>query len=332
LRGFGTESIYLLRCLKSIAHTRFVDDKFRVRRIGFDFVTKTRYIDAQVVGVFVVALAPDFTENLAVRENFSSVPDQEPKKTVLGGAEFHFPAIHSDLASCQVHNQISRLKHNGLLLLRRVTQGNAESRQQFAGIERLGHVIVRPLVQRGDFAGGIVLHGKDKDRRASNAPPTVAITSPTNNASFAAPATIVVVARAEDDGTISLVEFFNGGNKLGEATVSPYTFAWTNVPAGNYTLPARATDNLSAATDSISVLISVTSAPPAVVIQDPGTVGGEFHFSFATQAGFTYFVQSTDSFNPIGWKPVTNFTGSGSVVVVTNTVTSAERFYRVEVK
>jgi len=86
---------------------------------------------------------------------------------------------------------------------------------------------------------------------------------------------------------------------------------------------------LSATTDSIPVLISVTSAPPAVVLQDPGTVGGEFHFSFATRAGFTYFVQSTDSFNPIRWQPVTNFTGSGTMVVVTNTVTSAERFYRV---
>jgi len=66
----------------------------------------------------------------------------------------------------------------------------------------------------------------------TNAPPTVAITSPTNNASFAAPATVVVVAKADDDGTISLVEFFNGGNELGQTTASPYTFTWTNVPAG----------------------------------------------------------------------------------------------------
>jgi hypothetical protein len=165
----------------------------------------------------------------------------------------------------------------------------------------------------------------------TNAPPTVAITSPTNDASFAAPATIVIVAQADDDGTISLVEFFNSGTKLGQTSVSPYTFAWTNVPAGSYTLTARATDNLSATTDSIPVVISVTGAPSSVLLQDPGTVGGEFHFSFAAQDGFTYFVQSTDSFNPINWQPVTNFTGNGTTVVVTNTVTSAERFYRVEV-
>ncbi len=177
-------------------------------------------------------------------------------------------------------------------------------------------------LQAATLSGGLV---------PTNVPPAVAIISPTNNTTFTAPANITIVADPTDtDGTISLVEFFQNSIKLGEATNSPYSFAWTNVTAGNYTLTARATDNLGAATVSSPVSVSVTSnAPPAVVIQNPGAGGGTFHFSFATQSGVTYTVQFTDSFNPVNWQEATNFTGNGTTVTVTNTMTSAERFYRV---
>jgi glucose/arabinose dehydrogenase len=98
---------------------------------------------------------------------------------------------------------------------------------------------------------------------APNAAPTVSITSPLNNASFTAPATIIINANAADsDGTISKVEFFQGATKLGEDLTSPYNFTWSNVAAGSYTLTARATDNASATTTSSAVNITVTTGPP----------------------------------------------------------------------
>ena len=81
--------------------------------------------------------------------------------------------------------------------------------------------------------------------------PTVSITSPANNAVFTAPASITIDATASDsDGTISKVEFFQGTTLLNTDTVAPFSFNWTNVAAGTYSLTAKATDNLNAVTTS----------------------------------------------------------------------------------
>jgi hypothetical protein len=81
--------------------------------------------------------------------------------------------------------------------------------------------------------------------------PAVTLTQPANGATFTAPATVAIAATANDsDGTVAKVEFFNGATKLGEDTTAPYDFTWGAVPAGNYTVTARATDNLGASTTS----------------------------------------------------------------------------------
>ncbi|MCA1628230.1 MAG: fibronectin type III domain-containing protein, partial [Acidobacteria bacterium] len=59
------------------------------------------------------------------------------------------------------------------------------------------------------------------------------------------------------------VEFFQGSAKLGEDTSAPYSYTWSNVAAGNYTLTARATDSGGAATTSSAVDITVSPAPPS---------------------------------------------------------------------
>ena len=94
----------------------------------------------------------------------------------------------------------------------------------------------------------------------TNKPPTVSITSPTNNASFAAPATISIAATAADaDGTITKVDFYRGTTLLGTSTLAPYGFTWSNVAAGTYVLTAKATDNLGSVTTSTAVNITVTN-------------------------------------------------------------------------
>ena len=78
----------------------------------------------------------------------------------------------------------------------------------------------------------------------ANVPPTASITAPANGATFTAPASVSITATAGDtDGTVSLVEFFQGTTKIGQDTTAPYSFSWTNVAAGAYNLTARATDN-----------------------------------------------------------------------------------------
>jgi chitinase len=94
----------------------------------------------------------------------------------------------------------------------------------------------------------------------SNPAPTTSITSPANNATFTAPATISIAANAADTapGTVSKVDFYNGTTLLGTDTSSPYTFSWTNVAAGTYTLTTKATDDQGAVGTSAAITVTVT--------------------------------------------------------------------------
>jgi hypothetical protein len=107
-----------------------------------------------------------------------------------------------------------------------------------------------------------------------NQPPAVTLTQPPNGATFTAPATVSLAATASDsDGTVAKVEFFNGTTKLGEDTTAPYTFTWSGVAAGTYSLTARATDNLggtaTSSASTITVNASTTNQPPTASITSP---------------------------------------------------------------
>lgn len=89
---------------------------------------------------------------------------------------------------------------------------------------------------------------------------TVNITSPANNATFDAPATISFTATASTTtGTIAKVEFYNGTTKLGEDVSSPYTYSWTDVAAGTYSITAVATDNSNNKKTSAAVSVKVNT-------------------------------------------------------------------------
>lgn len=168
---------------------------------------------------------------------------------------------------------------------------------------------------------------------ASNVPPAVAITSPTNGDAFTAPASISLTATASDaDGSVTNVEFFNGAIKLGEDTTGPYNFAWNNVPAGTYTLRVTATDNRGVAITSIPITVSVTNSPSmAVTLRSPRMVSDDFVFSFLSQSGVAYSVQFVSSVPSTNWQTLTNLIGSGSEISVTNRFPGGpQRFYRVE--
>jgi hypothetical protein len=91
--------------------------------------------------------------------------------------------------------------------------------------------------------------------------PTVSITAPASGASYAAPATMTVTATANDpDGSIAGVDFYAGSQLIATDSASPYSAAWSNVPAGTYTLTAIARDNRGASKTSVSVTVSVATA------------------------------------------------------------------------
>jgi fibronectin type 3 domain-containing protein len=101
---------------------------------------------------------------------------------------------------------------------------------------------------------------------APNQPPSVNLTGPANGSQFPAPANVTVSATAADvDGSIARVEFYSGSTKLGEDTSSPYTFNWSGLGAGSYTVKAVAFDNLGASTQSASNSFVVNVAMPGVV-------------------------------------------------------------------
>jgi bacillolysin len=100
-------------------------------------------------------------------------------------------------------------------------------------------------------------------------PPTVSITSPADGATFTSGSDITITADASDDGAVTKVEFFEGANKLGEDTTGPtFSFSWNDVPAGNYTLSATATDNDEATATSAPVHITVSDSQVAEDIED----------------------------------------------------------------
>jgi uncharacterized repeat protein (TIGR02059 family) len=109
-----------------------------------------------------------------------------------------------------------------------------------------------------------------------NIAPIAEITSPIVNSTFTSLANITITANAVDpDGSVSMVEFYNGSIKLGSNSIAPYSFTWNNVGTGTYSLTVIATDNLNAKTTSSAISISVVnsnSGPnkhPIVKISNP---------------------------------------------------------------
>ncbi|MEZ4361765.1 MAG: M4 family metallopeptidase [Kofleriaceae bacterium] len=96
---------------------------------------------------------------------------------------------------------------------------------------------------------------------ASNAPPTVAITSPASGANLAG--MVNVAATASDDGSVAHVRFELPDGTMVEDATAPYGVAWdsTTVADGaSYLIRATAFDNLGAASTPATVTIAIRNA------------------------------------------------------------------------
>ncbi len=127
-----------------------------------------------------------------------------------------------------------------------------------------------------------------------NSPPTVALTSPANGATFTAPAAITLTATAGDsDGTVDRVEFYYGATLLGTAAAPPYGYSWTGVVAGTYPLTAKAYDNLGAITDSVPVTVTVVA--PAIRTNVALAANGGVATASSTYDAISYPVEAANN-------------------------------------
>ena len=159
-----------------------------------------------------------------------------------------------------------------------------------------------------------------------HAPPTVTLTAPANSSTFVFPGYIAISADAsQTNGTVSTVSFFSGNTLLGQSSIPPYNFTWTNPAPGTYTLTARASDNLGAI--GVSSAVTVTVAPPNIT---PQLSANQLALSWPdSTAG--YLLQVADSLiPPIHWSPATNTTvkANGQVTVTIPITDAAQKFYR----
>ena len=128
---------------------------------------------------------------------------------------------------------------------------------------------------------------------------SVTLTAPANGASFTTPAnvTLSATASATQGYSVQKVEFFHSGTVLiGTDTTSPYSFTWSSVPAGSYTITAVATAvkknslNQTATSAPVSITVNTANAPPTVSMTSPANGA-----SFTALANITLAASAADS-------------------------------------
>ncbi len=164
-----------------------------------------------------------------------------------------------------------------------------------------------------------------------NVPPSVAITAPTNGATFSAPWTGTIRAAASDpDDTVSQVEFFAGTTPLGTVMnpASSLGLSVTNLAAGNYSLTAVATDSRGGSSTSAAVTIHVEAPVPITLSAMHRLSATSAQFTFTTTSGLSYVVERSS--NLAAFTPLRTNTASGSTMTFTdNNAAGPANFYRV---
>ena len=147
-----------------------------------------------------------------------------------------------------------------------------------------------------------------------NAPPTVSVTSPTNGTAFPAPASFTILAQAaKTGGSVTNVEFFRDTVSLGSDVTSPFSVEVTALPAGNYTLTARATDNGGLRATSPPVSIRVLTPAPLRIVNAAYSPMNVFSFDYSATPGLRYVVQQSEKLAPLNWLALETNTATGTL-------------------
>jgi hypothetical protein len=121
----------------------------------------------------------------------------------------------------------------------------------------------------------------------------------------------------DSDGTIAKVEFFDGADKVGEATSSPYSISYTPTQTGSRLLSAKATDNAGGTTTTNKTLeVTAAQATPTV----PGAPTGLVATASTGSTTATIMVTGLAPSNN-GGSPITDYN-----VYISGAATSANSF------
>lgn len=123
-----------------------------------------------------------------------------------------------------------------------------------------------------------------------NAAPTVSLTAPANGQTFNSGSSITISATASDsDGTIAKVDFYNGTTLLNSDTTAPYSYTWSGMADGSYSIKAMAYDDRGAVASSAIAKITVGSGSAST----GGTSTGSTSSSVPWVAKRTFYVSSS---------------------------------------
>jgi plastocyanin len=197
-----------------------------------------------------------------------------------------------------------------------------------------GFTFSRTFTAAGNFPYHCTIHGlmtANITVQAANVPPSVAITSPGNGATFAAQWTGQIHATVSDtDDTVSKVDFFAGTNRLGTVSNPPanLSFTVTNLPAANYTLKAVATDSRGATNASVGVAITVVK-PVDITLSSPQRVSASaVQFEYSANPGLSYEVLRSGAL-PVFSSISTNVATNNTVIFLDDSATGDVNLYRV---
>lgn len=162
---------------------------------------------------------------------------------------------------------------------------------------------------------------------ATNAPPSISITSPTDGSIFTSPANFTLAYNATDADGISKVELYEGSVLLTARTNAPFTgFTASNFRAGFHRYHLRAYDTRGASTLSSPLRIGIR--PPQGAGTMVGTTSKRFELALGTTNSGSYRVEY--STNMVNWTSLGSLESlSNSVYFSDTTVTNhPRRFYR----
>jgi hypothetical protein len=168
---------------------------------------------------------------------------------------------------------------------------------------------------------------------SANLPPTVTITSPTNQMTFTSSAIISFSVDAADPGADGLygVELFLGQTLIGQFTSEPFTASITNLPSGTYILTAIAFNNSTATTtNQMSITIVGSGSPQSIAVTAPRLIADSFQFDVSgLTVGKTNMIETITDPSAPNWVTVVTNVAAASTMTFTNSATNSTAFFRV---
>jgi len=160
--------------------------------------------------------------------------------------------------------------------------------------------------------------------------PTVNITSPSDGATYTTGNNITITATASDsDGTVSNVKFYRGGTTLigtGVLSGGVYSYTWDNVPSGNYSITAVATDNDSRTGTSGAIGVVVSSLPTAT-ISVTSNEDTTYRIAKIANSDVSISADDTDSYNvtlPVSGSDIYSISNVPNILGYTRSIVAKE--------